>query len=87
MAILTRPYRGPPVLCSAMVEWRTPTLKPKTSLYRVKVWGKPGGPHDFAQFYDIVARSEDEAARQGLACFTKNVEDLHNDSGGAPTVS
>ena len=79
---------GPLVHCSAIVDWlpSIATLARDKFLYRVRVWGRAGGPHDFTRIYDIVARTEDEAAKEGLRRFTVEMEGLHDvaSAGTAP---
>lgn len=44
------------------------------SKFRVEVWGKE--PHDYVRIYDIAAKNQDDAAREGLDRFTKEVSAL-----------
>jgi hypothetical protein len=73
-------YTGPPVHCSAIADWipSVATLKKDEALYRVRVWGLAGGPHDFTRIYDIVAKTEGLAAQEGLRRFTAEAEGLHD---------
>ena len=71
------PLDLPRVSCSATVDWipSIERLPKRVSMYRVKVWGRP--PFAYARIYDIKAKSEDEAAKQGLALFTLEAEQSH----------
>jgi len=42
--------------------------------FRVEVWGKE--PHDYVRIYDISAKSDDAAAREGLDRFVADIEQL-----------
>lgn len=42
--------------------------------FRVECWGK--SPHDYVRIYDITAKNEDVAAREGLDRFVKEIEEL-----------
>ena len=44
------------------------------STYGVEVWGEE--PYDYCRKYTILARSDDEAAREGIARFTTEMETL-----------
>lgn len=44
---------------------------PKLNRFRVEVWGKE--PHDYVRTYEILARTDDEAARQGLDTFVEEI--------------
>lgn len=47
---------------------------PTLSTYRVEVWGKE--PNDYVRTYEIMAKSEDAAAREGLDTFVEEITDL-----------
>lgn len=47
---------------------------PTLSTYRVEVWGKE--PNDFVRTYEILAKDEDSAAREGLDTFVEEITDL-----------
>jgi hypothetical protein len=81
-------YTGPPVLCQAIVDWipSEAPLPKEQAAYRVRVWGRPGGPHDFKREYDIVARTEGLAAQEGLRRFTVEAEGLHDVAGAQPAA-
>jgi hypothetical protein len=42
--------------------------------FRVEVWGKE--PHDYVRVYEITARDDNMAAREGLDRFSKEIGDL-----------
>ena len=42
--------------------------------FRIECWGK--APHDYVRIYDITAKSEDEAAKEGLDRFVKEIGEL-----------
>lgn len=44
------------------------------SKFRVEVWGKE--PHDFVRIYEISAKDQDVAAREGLDRFIDDVKAL-----------
>ncbi len=44
------------------------------SRYRVECWGEP--PTDYVRVYNILAKSEDAAAREGLEKFVEEVSAL-----------
>ena len=44
------------------------------SLYKVEVYGRQ--PHDYVRHYDILAKTEDDAARDGLWLFDKEISKL-----------
>lgn len=47
---------------------------PNLSTFRVEVWGKD--PNDYVRTYEILAKSEDAAAREGLDTFIQEIMDL-----------
>ena len=42
--------------------------------FRVEVWGKE--PHDYVRIYQINAKNEDDAAREGLSKFEDDITAL-----------
>ena len=42
--------------------------------FRVEVWGK--SPHDYVRVYEIAAKTDNMAAREGLDRFVRDIEDL-----------
>lgn len=42
--------------------------------FKVEVWGKE--PHDFVRTYEILAKDEDSAAREGLDTFVSEITNL-----------
>lgn len=44
------------------------------SKFRVEVWGKE--PHDYVRVYEIAAKDQDIAAREGLDRFIEDVKAL-----------
>ena len=44
------------------------------STFKVEVWGKE--PHDYVRTYEIMAKDEDAAAREGLDVFVEEIMDL-----------
>lgn len=42
--------------------------------FRVEVWGKE--PHDYVRVYEITARDDNMAAREGLDRFVQEIGDL-----------
>jgi hypothetical protein len=62
------------VLASAVVD----VLKPATAMtignYKVEVWGQP--PYDFVRTYEIMAKSDNVAAQEGIQRFVKEMEAL-----------
>lgn len=66
------------VLAQAVVDEVRPATENGLGLFQVKVWGKP--PHDYARIYQIQAKSEDVAARQGIDRFVEEMESQSKDS-------
>lgn len=44
------------------------------SKFKVEVWGKE--PNDYSRTYEILAKDEDAAAKQGLDTFVEEITDL-----------
>lgn len=44
------------------------------SRFRVEVWGK--APHDYVRVYEIAAKDDNMAAREGLDRFVQEIGDL-----------
>lgn len=65
-----------PILCSATVDWvrlgESRGLPFNRNKWRVTVLGRP--PYAKTRIYDIIARSDDEAAREGMLMFTADME-------------
>lgn len=66
------------VLAQAVVDEVRPATQNGLGLFQVEVWGQP--PHDFARIYQIQAKSEDIAARQGIDRFVAEIESQPKDS-------
>lgn len=47
------------------------------SRFRVEVWGK--APHDYVRVYEIAARDDNMAAREGLDRFVEEITKLIED--------
>jgi hypothetical protein len=47
---------------------------PNLSTFKVEVWGSE--PHDYVRTYEILAKDEDSAAREGLDTFVSEITDL-----------
>lgn len=47
---------------------------PALNRWRVEVWGK--SPNDYTLVYEILAKTERDAAQEGLKRFGEDVEDL-----------
>lgn len=47
--------------------------------FRVEVWGKP--PHDYVRVYEIAAKSDNIAAREGLDRFVDEIGRLIENEG------
>ena len=47
--------------------------------FRVEVWGKP--PHDYVRVYEITAKSDNIAAREGLDRFVDEIGRLIENEG------
>ena len=47
--------------------------------FRVEVWGRP--PHDFVRVYEIAAKSDSIAAREGLDRFVEGIGRLIDSEG------
>jgi hypothetical protein len=64
------------IFCNATVDvlrQASPASK-ELSLYRVEVLGKE--PNDFVRIYDISAKTQDEAAKEGLDRFVREISAL-----------
>ena len=62
------------VLANAVVD----VLKPATAInpgnFRVEVWGQP--PHDYVRTYEILEKSDNMAAQEGIRRFVEEMEKL-----------
>ena len=73
------------IFCSATVDvlrQASPASK-ELSLYRVEVYGKE--PNDYVRIYDISAKTQDDAAKEGLDRFVREISALvegQNDNEG-----
>lgn len=47
--------------------------------FRVEVWGR--SPHDYVRVYEIAAKSDNIAAREGLDRFVEEIGHLIDDQG------
>lgn len=47
---------------------------PTLNKFKVEVWGRE--PNDYVRTYEILARDEDAAAREGLDVFVSEITDL-----------
>jgi hypothetical protein len=70
------------VLASATVDTIKPAGLRMLGTYHVEVWGQP--PLDFARVYKIQAKSEDQAAKDGIDKFVAEMEVLELPDAGAP---
>jgi hypothetical protein len=72
LTLCTRPKMSQRVLASAVVDvLRDPPPK-GLGTYKVEVWGKP--PFDFVRTYEIQAKSDNIAAREGIDRFVSEME-------------
>lgn len=64
------------ILASAIVDvlHQASPVSRELSRYRVEVWGKE--PHDYVRVYEIAAKSDSIAAREGLDRFVAEISDL-----------
>lgn len=64
------------ILASAVVDPIFVALPPfkGPSRFRVEVWGKE--PHDFVRIYEIQAKDDNLAAKEGLRLFVEEIEEL-----------
>ncbi len=47
---------------------------PHLNTFKVEVWGKE--PHDYVRTYEILAKDEDSAAKEGLDTFVHEITNL-----------
>lgn len=69
------------ILANAVVDvlhQASPASK-ELSRFRVEVWGKE--PHDYVRVYEIAAKTDSIAAREGLDRFVKDIEKLLAEQG------
>lgn len=69
------------VFASAIVDvlhQASPASK-ELSRFRVEVWGKE--PHDYVRVYEIAAKDDNMAAREGLDRFVQEISDLLEQQG------
>lgn len=62
------------ISCSAIVDILEERSPPAMSRWRVEVWGKE--PDDYTFVYEILAKTEKDAAQEGLKRFSDDVERL-----------
>jgi hypothetical protein len=62
------------VLASAVVDILKPSTPTTIGNFRVEVWGQP--PYDFVRTYEILAKSDNVAAQEGIQRFVKEMEAL-----------
>lgn len=64
------------ILANAIVDPIFVALPPfkGPSRYRVEVWGKE--PHDYVRVYEISAKDDNLAAKEGLRLFVDEIEKL-----------
>jgi hypothetical protein len=63
------------VLASAVVDVLKPASPVSLGNFRVEVWGQP--PYDFVRTYEIMAKSDNVAAQEGIRRFVKEMEALN----------
>lgn len=62
------------ILANAIVDVIRPSTPRGLGLFKVEVWGKP--PADFVRTYEIQAKSDNIAAREGIDRFVAEVSAL-----------
>jgi hypothetical protein len=67
------------VLANAIVDVIRPSSPKGLGLFRVEVWGKP--PNDYVRTYEIQAKSDNIAAREGINRFVAEVNALLQEEG------
>lgn len=60
------------VLASAVVDVLKPASPVQLGNFKVEVWGQP--PYDFVRTYEIMAKSDNVAAQEGIRRFVKEME-------------
>jgi hypothetical protein len=67
------------ILCSATVDVidAPPAHGKGLGKFKVEVWGKE--PHDYVRIYEITARDDNMAAREGLDRFVEEITKLIED--------
>ena len=63
------------VLASAVVDVLKPASPVSLGNFRVEVWGQP--PYDFVRTYEIMAKSDNVEAQEGIRRFVKEMEALN----------
>lgn len=58
---------------------QSPPSSKELSRFRVEVWGRE--PHDYVRVYEIAAKTDSIAAREGLDRFVKDIEKLLAEQG------
>jgi len=69
------------ILASAVVDvlHQASPVSKELSRFRVEVWGKE--PHDYVRVYEIAAKTDNIAAREGLDRFVKDIEKILAEQG------
>ena len=64
------------ILANAIVDviHQASPVSKELSRFRVEVWGKE--PHDYVRVYEIAAKDDNMAAREGLDRFVEDIERL-----------
>jgi hypothetical protein len=68
------------VLANATVDVIRPSTPKRLGIFKVTVWGKP--PADWVKTYEIQAKSDNIAAREGIDRFVREVQAMVNTSEG-----
>jgi len=63
------------VLASAVVDIIKPSTPTTIGNFRVEVWGQQ--PYDYVRVYEIMAKSDNVAAQEGIRRFVKEMEALN----------
>jgi hypothetical protein len=63
------------VLASAVVDILKPATPTRIGNFRVEVWGQP--PYDYVRTYEIMAKSDNVAAQEGIRRFVSEMEALN----------
>ena len=69
----------PQVLASAVVDVLKPSTPTTIGNFRVEVWGQP--PYDYVRTYEIMAKSDNIAAQEGIQRFVTEMESLNLSEG------
>jgi hypothetical protein len=63
------------VLASAVVDVLKPASPVSLGNFKVEVWGQT--PYDYVRIYEIMAKSDNVAAQEGIRRFVKEMEALN----------